>query len=123
MAATQLEDEKAYGKIVYKSYLTVKNKNCKLHDELEKARILNLTQLDELAEWKEKVKELQQELNKDIMKNSILLEEVNDLKETTKQLREATCPNSGDTFKHFDNERKPIAMQVPLQRSLQSKCH
>ena len=54
VAATQLEDEKVYGKIVYKSYLTVKIQNRKVHDELEKARILNLTRLDELAEWKEK---------------------------------------------------------------------
>ena len=75
-----------------------------------------------MAQWKEKAKELQQELNKAIMKNSTLLEEMNDLKETTKQLREATCPNSRDAFKHFDNEREPIAMQVPLQRSLRSKC-
>ena len=57
------------------------------------------------------------------MKNSTLLEEVNDLNETTKQLREATCPNSGDAFTHFDNKREPIAMQVSLGRSLRSKCH
>ena len=50
VVAMQLEDEKAYGKIVYKSYLTVKRQNHKLHDELENARILNLTRLDELNE-------------------------------------------------------------------------
>ena len=108
VATTKLEQEKAYGKIVYKSYLTVKKQNRKGHDELEKARILNLTWLDELAEWKEKAKELQQELNKAIMKNETLGEEVNDLNETTEQVREATCPNSGDTLKHIDNEREAM---------------
>ena len=75
---------------------------------MEKARILNLIRLDELNEWKEKAKELQHELNKAIMKNSILLEEVNELKETTKQLREATCPNSGNAFKHFDKKESIV---------------
>ena len=123
VAATKLEQEKAYGKIVYKSYLTVKKQNRKGHDELEKARILNLTRLDELAEWKEKAKELQQELKKAIMKNETLGEEVNDLNETIEQVREATCPNSGDALKHIDNKREAIAMEVPLGRSLRSKCH
>ena len=93
VAAMKLEQEKAYGRIVYKSYLTVKKQNRKGHDELEKARILYVTRLDELVEWKEKAKELQQELNKAIMKNETLGEEVNDLNETTKQEHKTGAQN------------------------------